>query len=100
MSAMSSFRRSDHLRRANTFGGMLVLLCGALGGRVHAQDPPPDVALPRNTVSATFVPAPALPFPNPTDSNSPAVWDSQWLYLFNSVAGSPRRARVPRLDNV
>jgi hypothetical protein len=79
---------------------MLVLVSVAFGGPAHAQDPLLDVALPRNSVSATFVPAPALPFPNPTDSNSPAVWDGQSFYLFNSVAGAPRRARGTRLDNV
>jgi hypothetical protein len=58
------------------------------------------VVLPRNTVSATFVPAPVLPFPNPTDSNSPAIWDGGAFYLFNSSSGAPRRSRGTRIDDV
>lgn len=47
---------------------------------------------PVNTVTVTFTDAPPIAFPNRTDSNSPAVWDGQGFYLFNSWGGAPRRA--------
>jgi hypothetical protein len=68
------------------------------GGRLHAQGPG-DVAVPVNNISVSFVPASTLPFPNPTDSNSPAVWDGHDFYLFNS-SGTPRRARGTSVADV
>ncbi len=45
-----------------------------------------------NRVAVTFVAAPMVAFPNRTDSNSPAFWDADRFYLFNSWGGQPRRA--------
>jgi hypothetical protein len=87
-------------RRAKsiTYAGTLVLLSGVFGGTLDAQSSG-AVALPRNAVSVAFLPASTLTFPNPTDSNSPAVWDGQNFYVFNS-SGNPRRARGTRIDDV
>jgi hypothetical protein len=57
---------------------------------VQAQDA--AVPAPVNRLEVTWLPAPTLRFPNPTDSNSPAIWDGGQFYLFNSFGGQPRRA--------
>jgi hypothetical protein len=53
---------------------------------------------PRNRINVHFVPAPELRFPSRADSNSPAVWDGESFYIFNS-AGAPRRGRGTRLED-
>jgi hypothetical protein len=47
---------------------------------------------PPNTIDAKFMHAPTLDFPNQCDSNSPAMWDGDTFYVFNSFAGASRRA--------
>jgi hypothetical protein len=75
--ALSAILRAGDRGRAKLWhAGVLVVLSGVFGGTLNAQTED-GVALPRNTVSVTFVPAPTLTFPNQTDSNSPAVWDGQ-----------------------
>ncbi len=54
---------------------------------------------PPNLLAATFTPAPALSFPNPTDSNSPAFWNGERFYIFNSWGGRPRRAKGTSVDD-
>jgi hypothetical protein len=87
--------RSSHWRRYATrleCAATMIALFGLLGPGLHAQGVSTNAAVPVNTISVTFVPASPLWFPNPTDSNSPAVWDGQDFYVFNS-SGAPRRAR-------
>jgi len=97
-SAQSTTLRANVRGRANLrYAGVLVVLAGMFDGTLHAQSPA-DVAVPRNTIAATFVPASTVTFPNQTDSNSPAVWDGQDFYVFNS-AGNPRRARGTRIED-
>jgi hypothetical protein len=53
--------------------------------------------LPRDQVPAVVLrPADELTFPSATDCNSPAHWNDNTLFLFNS-AGSPRRSSGPDL---
>jgi hypothetical protein len=52
-----------------------------------------------NQLVVTFASAPALAFPNPTDSNSPAFWDGEQFYIFNSWGGQPRRAAGTGVDD-
>jgi len=59
---------------------------------IPLQAPSSASAISQNFLSVTFVSAPTLPFPNPTDSNSPAFWDGDAFYIFNSIDGQPRRA--------
>jgi hypothetical protein len=68
-------------------------------GGLCAQSVSTNIALPVNTISVTFVPASPLTFPNPTDSNSPAIWDRQEFYVFQS-SGGPRRARGTWIGDV
>jgi hypothetical protein len=58
------------------------------------------VTPPPNLLDVTFAPAPALPFPNLTDSNSPAIWDGEQFFIFNSFGGQPRRAEGTTLEDV
>jgi hypothetical protein len=58
----------------------------------RAQSSNPAAAISQNFLNVTFTSAPLLPFPNPTDSNSPAFWDGDAFYIFNSIDGQPRRA--------
>jgi hypothetical protein len=76
----------------------LLLTFSAMASSTRAQDM--TVNAPPNVIDVTFVPAPALSFPNPTDSNSPAIWDGQHFYVFNSFGGQPRRAAGTSLDDV
>lgn len=64
---------------------------------VNAQDD--AVPAPANLLDVTFAPAPLLRFPNPTDSNSPAIWSGEQFYIFNSHGGQPRRAGGTRLED-
>ena len=78
--------------RRGIFGwGLAIAAVLALGSPAAAQTPPKS-AVPRNEVDVTFAAAPPLEFPNPTDSNSPVVWDGDRLLVFNSIGGQPRRA--------
>jgi hypothetical protein len=52
-----------------------------------------------NLLAVTLTPAPALEFPNPTDSNSPAFWNGERFYIFNSWGGQPRRAVGTSVDD-
>jgi len=88
-------RRSPCIAYAFT----LVALLGMLGEGLQAQGVNINVALPVNTISATFVPASPLAFPSSTDSNSPAIWDGQDFYLFTS-SGGPRRAHGTWIGDV
>jgi hypothetical protein len=63
---------------------------------VGAQEP---AVRPPNLVTVTFTLAPALEFPNPTDSNSPAFWNGERFYIFNSWGGQPRRAEGRSVDD-
>jgi hypothetical protein len=40
-----------------------------------------------------------LAMPNPVDSNSPAVWDGDTFYVFNSTCGQPRRAQGTSIED-
>jgi len=55
-------------------------------------------AAPPNTMTATFVPAPLVAFPNPTDSNTPLVWIGDELAVFNSDSGRTLRATGASLE--
>lgn len=74
--------------------GTLLLASAATS---QAQDDAP-VAPPPNLIDATFVPAPLLTFPNPTDSNTPVVWIGDQLSVFSSIAGQTARATGPSLE--
>jgi len=63
---------------------------------LRAQEP---AVRPPNLVAVTFTPAPVLEFPNPTDSNSPAFWNGERFYIFNSWGGQPRRALGRSIDD-
>lgn len=64
----------------------------------YAQDQRIRVGTPRNFVEVKFIPATDISFPNDTDSNSPAIWDGDDFYIFNS-SGGPRRAKGTRLED-
>ena len=74
----------------------LVIAALAAPASLRAQGP---AVRPANLVTATFTPAPALEFPNPTDSNSPAFWNGERFYIFNSWGGQPRRALGRSIDD-
>jgi len=76
---------------------VLTVALGAGATPSHAQEA--STAVPKNFINVTFEPAPPLAFPNQTDSNSPAVWDGDDFYLFNSWGGQPRRAEGTNLQN-
>jgi hypothetical protein len=90
-------------RRALTVGGwcaVLMNLCVVVP--TYAQSPIPAAAAPGNLIDVTFVPAPALAFPNPTDSNSPAFGTarrstSSTPLPGNRVAPSGRACKMPRM---
>jgi len=64
----------------------------------------PAVAQTTGQPVATLQQAPAVAFPNTTDSNSPAVWeriDGQWiLTVLNSVDGQTRLSRGPSVTTL
>jgi hypothetical protein len=76
---------------------LVILLTLALRSTIGAQTASPE---PPNRLNVTFTPAPSLSFPNPTDSNSPAFWNGERFYIFNSWGGQPRRAEGSRIDDV
>ncbi len=80
------------IRKSVSLGVVVAL---TISRPAHAQTAAP---IP-NLLTVTFTPAPALAFPNPTDSNSPAFWDDDAFYIFNSWGGQPRRARGTSIDN-
>jgi hypothetical protein len=84
--------------RLTTRGFLAVLMNVAWALPIFAQSASP-AAIPVNFVDVTFVPAPVLMFPNQTDSNSPAFWDGDAFYIFNSVDGQPRRAEGASLES-
>jgi hypothetical protein len=75
---------------------VVLSLAATASGR--AQDA--AVTPPVNRLEVTWLPAPILRFPNPTDSNSPAIWDGKQFYLFNSFGGQPRRAVGTSVEDV
>ena len=75
---------------------LVVIAAVVAPASLGAQEP---AVRPPNLVAVTFTPAPALEFPNPTDSNSPAFWDGERFYIFNSWGGQPRRARGRSIDD-
>lgn len=89
------------LARADALAAVLVAIFTAMwtAAPMRAQSRSRANGLP-NRVAVTFVPAPVLVFPNATDSNSPAFWDGDRFYLFNSFGGAPRRAAGPTLSDI
>jgi hypothetical protein len=75
---------------------LALVIALAMPMSARAQNAP---ALPPNLLAVTFTPAPALSFPNPTDSNSPAFWNGERFYIFNSWGGQPRRASGTSVDD-
>lgn len=68
---------------------LAILLMLAAPAFMRAQTAAPEAP---NRLGVTFTPAPSLRFPNATDSNSPAFWNGEHFYIFNSWGGQPRRA--------
>ena len=58
----------------------------------NAGAPAQGHASPKNYIQVQFTSAPEISMPNPTDSNSPSIWIGDVFCVFNSSAGSPRRA--------
>jgi hypothetical protein len=96
-------------RRITTMNGarllilsMLLLGCGGPGGGSGGTEGPRDAgparrgALDDGLPSVVLRDAPRIQFPADTDCNSPAHWDGDTFYLFNS-AGHPKRASGPDL---
>jgi hypothetical protein len=80
------------LSLGSTCGWWTTVLTFSFAAPLFAQSPISVSAVPRNFVDVTFVPTTEIPFPNTTDSNSPAIWDGDAFYIFNSWGGQPRRA--------
>jgi hypothetical protein len=71
----------------------VVALVGFFGG-------PPTYKLDRPSLTRVqLAAATPLTMPNPVDSNSPAVWDGDNFYVFNSTAGQPRRAHGTSIED-
>src|SRR5689334_13394025 len=54
----------------------------------------------RNVLSVRFEPAPLVAFPSPADCNSPSVWIGDDFYVYNSLGGTPKRAKGSRVEDV
>jgi hypothetical protein len=82
------------MRVRRVCGAVVVAITISVSAAAQTARPPQP-----NMVAASFTAAPSLRFPNPTDSNSPAFWDGQDFYIFNSWGGQPRRAKGTSLDD-
>jgi hypothetical protein len=92
----------SHGMKTVVSGMLVVLLLSPWMGGVSTLQGPGDGSPRRTIPKPPRLPPPyavlepvtdEVTFPNPTDSNSPAFWDGDDFYLFNSFGGIPRRSK-------